>query len=291
MLRAHRPVVIAVLLAGVSGLVGFFGSVSSPVDESARLAVPWLEVVRSASADPAPSAPGQASTPPAQPSAAPAQGATQGAKQRYVVAAIGDSLTDARSHGGKFLTYLKEKCPASQFDNYGKGGDMVNQMRKRFFRDVMVAPAAKGAGAALAAKKPAYTHVIVFGGVNDLYSDLTAGRTPKKVAKDLTEMYAASKKAGARVVALTVAPWGGFKAYYNASRGKATLELNRWILGQKGAGAVDFVIDTYPMLSCGDPERLCPSVMAPFKDGLHFGPEGHARIGKALHEQVFADCL
>ncbi|MCK6592517.1 MAG: GDSL-type esterase/lipase family protein [Polyangiaceae bacterium] len=206
-------------------------------------------------------------------------------KQRYVVAAIGDSLTDARSHGGKYLDYLRERCPKSQFDNYGKGGQMVNQMRKRFARDVLGEPKVPGG------EKPNYTHVIVFGGVNDLYSDLTAKRTPEKVAKDLLEMFAGAKRKGARVIAMTVAPWGGFKAYYNASRGARTLELNQWILAQKKAGTVDYVIDTYPMLSCGDPEQLCPSVMAPFKDGLHFGPEGHAKIGQALHTQVFADCM
>jgi lysophospholipase L1-like esterase len=208
-----------------------------------------------------------------------------GKKQRYVVAAMGDSLTDARSHGGKFLSYLRERCPASQFDNYGKGGQMVNQMRKRFARDVLGEPPIEGEN------KPAYTHVIIFGGVNDLYSDLTAKRTPEKVAKDLLTMFAGARRKGAKVIAMTVAPWGGFKAYYNPSRGAKTIELNQWILAQKKAGTVDYVIDTYPMLSCGDPEQLCPSLMAPFKDGLHFGPEGHARIGKALHEQVFSDCL
>ena len=48
---------------------------------------------------------------------------------------------------------------------------MVNQMRRRFDDDVF------GPG------KPAYTHVIVFGGVNDLYSDLTAGRTPALIER------------------------------------------------------------------------------------------------------------
>ena len=42
---------------------------------------------------------------------------------------------------------------AGAIDGYGKGGDMVNQMRRRF--------AASGNGAG-------YSHVIVFGGVNDL---------------------------------------------------------------------------------------------------------------------------
>lgn len=269
--RAARFVSVS-LLAGAAAVLDLFSGGAGSV--------------RSASAE-ASSAPTAKEVVPAKslPEKKPGESDSEAApKKRYVVAAIGDSLTDARSHGGKFLDYLKERCPRSQFDNYGKGGNMVNQMRKRFPLEVLGEPHVPGG------EKPAYTHVIVFGGVNDLYSDLTAGRTPKKVAKDLLEMYQGAKKKGASVIALTVAPWGGFKAYYNASRGAATLELNRWIVAQKKAGTVDYVIDTYPLLSCGDPERLCPTDMAPFKDGLHFGREGHVKIGKALYSQVFSDC-
>jgi len=198
--------------------------------------------------------------------------------QPVAVAAIGDSLTDARSHGGKFLEVLRERCPKSRFDNYGKGGQMVNQMRRRFTDEIF------GPG------QPAYTHVLVFGGVNDLYSDLTAGRTPAKIEQDLTLMYQAAHAHGARVVALTVAPWGGFTRYFNASRSAATLELNRWILAQRDAGAVDATIDAYRLLSCGDATVLCPRYAPPFKDGLHFGPEGHRKLGEALFDQVFASC-
>jgi lysophospholipase L1-like esterase len=195
-----------------------------------------------------------------------------------IVAAMGDSLTDARSHGGKFLDLLRERCPRSQFDNYGKGGQMVNQMRRRFADDLF------------APGKPAYTHVIVFGGVNDLYSDLTAGRTPALIEQDLTAMYREAREHGAKVIALTVSPWGGFTRYFNAPRGAATLEVNRWILAQLTAGAIDAAVDTYPMLSCGDPTKLCPKYAAPFGDGLHFGGEGHQLVGEALFAQVFAHC-
>lgn len=195
-----------------------------------------------------------------------------------VVAAIGDSLTDARSGGGKFLERLRVLCPRSRFDNYGKGGEMVNQMRHRFTEDVF------GPG------KPAYTHVIVFGGVNDLYSDRTAGRTPPLIENDLASMYAEARGHGAKVVAITVAPWGGFVRYYNASRGAATLEVNRWIAQRREAGAIDAAIDAYGLLSCGDPTRLCPEYTAPFHDGLHFGAEGHAKLAEALYTQVFSSC-
>lgn len=196
----------------------------------------------------------------------------------YSVAAIGDSLTDERSQGGRYLKYLAGKCPESRFDSYGKGGDMVNQMRRRFARDV------------LAPESPRYTDVIVFGGVNDLYSDLTAGRTVKKIGADLSAMYAAAHLRGLRVVALTVTPWGGFSRYFTPARAATTTELNRFIVAQRGNGAVDFVVDAFPLLSCGNPDELCPEVATPFHDGLHFGPEGHRRLGEALFRDVFPDC-
>jgi lysophospholipase L1-like esterase len=195
-----------------------------------------------------------------------------------VVAAMGDSLTDARSGGGKFLDALRERCPKSRFDNYGKGGEMVNQMRRRFGDDLF------------APGKPAYTHVIVFGGVNDLYSDLTAGRTPALIERDLTAMYEQAHRHGVKVVALTVAPWGGFTRYFNAPRSAATGEVNRWIMARRDAGDIEAAIDAYSLLSCGDPTKLCPAYTAPFRDGLHFGAEGHARIAEALFAQVFSSC-
>lgn len=203
-------------------------------------------------------------------------------KRVCTVAAIGDSITDTRSHGGKYLAYLEKRCPESHFDNYGVGGNMVNQMRRRFARDVL--------GDA-SHEKPHYTHLIVFGGVNDLYSDLTAKRTPAKIERDLTKMYKAAHEHGMQVVAITVTPWGGFKRYFNERRQKATLELNRWIKAEPDSGDVDFVVDAYPLLSCGNSEKLCPRYAKPFKDGIHFGSEGQKVLGKALYEAVFKGCL
>lgn len=201
-------------------------------------------------------------------------------KTRYVVAAIGDSLTDTRGGGGRYLRYLGERCPESQFDSYGKGGDMVNQMRRRFESDVLGEPPN--------GSRPAYTDVIVFGGVNDLYSDLTAGRTVPKIEADLTAMYRAAHARNMRVIAVTVTPWGGFHRYYTEARAATTAELNRWILSQQTAQTVDHAIDAYPLLACG--QELCSKYQAPFRDGLHFGPEGHRRLAEALYRDAFWDC-
>jgi lysophospholipase L1-like esterase len=206
-------------------------------------------------------------------------GAEHAARRVCSIAAIGDSLTDFSAHGGGYLRFLRERCPRSRIDNYGRGGDMVNQMRRRLF------------GQVLQSVKLRYTHVIVFGGVNDLYSDLTAGRTVEKISRDLRAMYRAAHDRGIQVVAVTVAPWGGFSRYYNARRGAATLALNDWIRRQPGDGTVDAVVDAYSLLSCGDPERICDGYGAPFRDGLHFGPAGHRVLAQALFSRVFHECL
>lgn len=196
------------------------------------------------------------------------------------VAAMGDSLTDPRVGGGKYLEALRKLCPESRFDSYGRGGEMVNQMERRFAREIL----ARGP------EREPYTDVIVFGGVNDLYSDLTAGRTFDRITGDLSKMYRAARSRGLRVIAVTIAPWGGFKRYFNASRAAATLRVNDWIRSRLDEGEVDAVVDAHALLSCGDPEVLCERLAKPFTDGIHFGPEGHQKLGRAIHDAAFRDC-
>ncbi|MBN2195354.1 MAG: hypothetical protein JW751_21225 [Polyangiaceae bacterium] len=191
-----------------------------------------------------------------------------------VVAALGDSLTDTRSHGGAYLAPITDRCPRSRVDNQGKGADMVNQMRRRFESNILP-------------NTTPYTHLVVFGGVNDLYSDETAGRSPEKVARDLLAIYSQARQRGMAVVALTVAPWGGFKRYFNAKRATDTRRLNQWIRDQFAAGTVDYVVDAYALLSCGNPDFLCRDYSI---DGIHFNAKGHAALGEALFAKAFADC-
>jgi lysophospholipase L1-like esterase len=195
----------------------------------------------------------------------------------YVIAALGDSLTDRRSGGGGYLDVVRNACPKTVIDNYGKGGDMTNQMRRRFERDVL--PVARERG---------YTHLVVYGGVNDLYSDETAGRSNERIEADLTAIYQAARGAGMRVVAITVSPWGGFSRYFTPRRAETTRLLNQWISRQTETGRVDRVVDSYPLLSCGTPEQLCPEYARP--DGLHLTPQGQQILGQALLEGAFSRC-
>jgi lysophospholipase L1-like esterase len=135
-----------------------------------------------------------------------------------------------------------------------------------------------------------YTHVLVWGGVNDLYSDMTAGRTPEKAEADLSVIYQKARAKGAQVIAFTVSPWGGFKRYHNERRQNYTEELNDWIRGQRQRGTIDHLVDAYMLLSCGSPELLCPKYSQRVSDGLHLGKEGHQILGKALYQSVFQNC-
>lgn len=192
------------------------------------------------------------------------------------VLVVGDSLSDPRVGGGGYVTRALHGCPDVEVVNLARGGWMVNQMRRRLEQE-----AQRGLGRA--------THLVVFGGVNDVYSDESAGRTPEKITADLAAIYAIGRSLGARVVALTIAPWGGFSRYYNPRRAQATRRVNDWIRAQLGENHVQAVVDASTLLACGDAERLCADYEAPFRDGLHFGPEGHAVLGAAL-SPAFGRC-
>jgi lysophospholipase L1-like esterase len=245
------------------------GSAARPLEPPAPAAPPSAPVLLYLESDAA------ALEAPAAPTASDSAPSLAPPRRPCRVAALGDSLTDYRSGGGGYLRWLEQRCPESEFVNYGKGGDMVNQMRRRFEAEIAAAPPGR------------FTHLIVFGGVNDLYSDETAGRSNAKIQRDLAAIYERAHARGLRVVAITVAPWGGFSRWYTPRRGAATDELNAWIK----AGPADAVVDAHALLSCGDRERLCAEYAAPFKDGLHFGKKGQELLGEALYRAEFERCL
>jgi lysophospholipase L1-like esterase len=189
------------------------------------------------------------------------------------VLVLGDSLTDEKVGGGGFVRSLRQRCRGASFDNRAKGGFMVNQIRKRLETEVLP-------------EGNRYSHAIVFGGVNDLYSDQSANRTLAKIEGDLSRIYEALTAQGTQVIAITVTPWAGFKRWFTPARGQSTLSLNGWIMANPKTTAVD----AYPLLSCGDPQRLCPELAAPHKDGLHFGKLGHDKLAQALLDGPFRSC-
>ncbi len=203
-------------------------------------------------------------------------------KRRYLVAAIGDSLTDTRVGGGKYLAELQKRCPESRFDAYGVGGQQTLHMRWRFdsvLRQWHRVPS----------RRVAYTHVIVLGGVNDLSAGSFRRPRIARTQANLSAMYARARKRGLEVVAVTLPPWGRLMGNYD-KRGAATRALNAWILSRVQAGQVDKAVDLHPLLSCGDPDELCPSHRRFPSDRVHWNRAGHKVVADALHRRVFSDC-
>lgn len=210
--------------------------------------------------------------------AAPLVPAAEPKGRRYAVVAIGDSLTDPRSGGGRYLTELGRRCPQSRFTPYGIGGQRTDHMRWRFAEDVVLRPRARGV-------MP--THVIILAGVNDVLAGGIRHAPITRIQKNLQSMYRTGSKHGIQVVALTVPPWGRLAGVTDA-RAKATDDLNAWLLAHPD---VDHAIDIRPTLSCGDRRVLCPTLRRFPNDLVHWNHAGHRAVADVLHARVFADCL
>lgn len=204
------------------------------------------------------------------------------AKRRYVVAALGDSLTDTRVGGGRYMAMLAKRCPESRFDAYGVGGQQTRHLRWRLTQDLF----GEGLSGA-AAKKPPYTHVVLLGGVNDLSGGVVDDARLAKTKEHLGWMYKTARERGVSVVALTVPPWGGVRGEHDRA---VTADINGWIKEQGTRGAVDHVVDVHPLLACGPNESLCEPLRRVPRDPIHWGEEGHALVADALFRGVFSDC-
>jgi len=199
-----------------------------------------------------------------------------------VVAAIGDSLTDVRAGGGKYLAALSKKCPQSQFDAYGVGGQRTDHMRWRFLSDLFGKSTPWH-------KKPRYTHVIVLGGVNDLAAASMTDTRITRIEKNLSYMYEKGRAKGLGVIAMTVPPFGRLKGSVD-KRIEAAERLNRWIMERENKGEVGTAVDIHPLLSCGDSAVLCPRYRRFADDQVHWNTAGHERVAEALYERAFSDC-
>lgn len=202
--------------------------------------------------------------------------------KRYVVAAIGDSLTDPRSGGGKYLKALEERCPESRFDAYGVGGQRTDHMRWRLADNLFRAGTPWR-------PRPVYSHVIILGGVNDLAAASPREARIERMKQNLSQMYRTARERGVTVVALTLPPWGRLRGVRDR-RVEATDALNGWIRAQAESGQVDHAVDIHGLLSCGDDQMLCPKNRRFANDHVHWSKAGHQIVADALYRDVFSDC-
>lgn len=203
--------------------------------------------------------------------------------RRYVVAAMGDSLTDTRVGGGRYLEFLRHRCPDSQFDAYGVGGQRTDHMRWRLTADLF------GEGPWQSGPKPAYTHVIILGGVNDLVASPRGYGRTDSIRQNLSTMWRMARERGLSVIAMTVPPWTA-PGPVRDLRMDATTRLNEWMVVEQQEGRVDAVVDIHERLLNAEAQSLRLEYRRYPSDFIHWSEQGHRVVGEALFEEVFSDC-
>lgn len=171
------------------------------------------------------------------------------------VALLGDSLTAGPYYRREIKDILGPDSTVKAFGYVGKGTAYI---REKLDEALAWHP----------------DDLVVLAGTNDLAS----GRGVETVISNLSEIYEAAHQQGARVVAVTLVPWGGCAA--GADKIEETEEVNDWIWFNSGA---DAVVDTS---SLGDGTgALHPDLARP--DNLHLNETGQ----RALAQEVYLQAL
>jgi lysophospholipase L1-like esterase len=117
-----------------------------------------------------------------------------------------------------------------------------------------------------------FTDVIVLAGVNDIAS----GRSVETVIHNLSSIYYIIKQSGARIIAVQLTPWYGYK--YRPDWEEKTQAINKWI---KSSPLPDAVVDTFHL---GDFQgRLLENYTS--GDGLHLNQAGSQKLASLVIQQ------
>ena len=201
-------------------------------------------------------------------------------KKQLCIACLGDSLTagspgfsgfsgwsgNLKSQYEYWLEQLvQQKFPDAEVDivNFGVGGNVIWQMQYRFKRDVL-------------RLMPNPDYVILMGGINDI---LGHGALPQDVTADYEELTSLFYDAGARLIAMEIAPSTVTRLFVNRIK-----ESNAGIseIARKRDAPV---VPIYAALQDASGTGLDPAF--DIGDGVHFNVAGYKRIG----ETIFSSCL
>lgn len=145
-----------------------------------------------------------------------------------------------------------------------------------------VASILDNAGPLLTETKP--TDVVLLAGVNDLAS----GRSAAQVEAALSKAWQALRLREARVWAVKLTPWYGYKAFKDPARAAtlraATEAVNAYMVAKRGApDGPDEVIDTKAL---GDAAGKLPASVS--HDGLHLNGKGYAKLAQIVQDALAA---
>ena len=170
---------------------------------------------------------------------------------------IGDSYTAGNS---SYADQLAKMLPSLRVKKIAKVGEKTDWMLRN-------------AGNEIDSKK--YKAVFVLGGINDVY----AGSSLNNIENNLQAIYDKAKRAGAKVIAVTIPPTNYYGSYTDA-KGYEADKLNYWI---KKNRSVNKVIDMNTMLKAGGKQNL--QLFA--SDKLHATPQAHGMLANEIKKNIF----
>lgn len=172
---------------------------------------------------------------------------------KRVIVSWGDSIT---ADGG-YLKEILKNVPGSTGKNYGYVGKGTAFIATKEAEAFKLMP----------------TDVIILAGVNDL----AAGRPVPEITRGLLHLWNTAKSKGARVIAVQITPWAGYKTFGgNAERLR---QVNEFIAN---ASVPDVIVRTGEM---GDAQgRLQPQWS---RDGLHPNPAGQIKLAQLILKEAF----
>jgi lysophospholipase L1-like esterase len=196
--------------------------------------------------------------------------------RNFTIVALGDSTTagtpgfkspiEAPPNGSgniesQYAHWLTERHPGWRVLNRGVNGERSDQIRARFFRDVL---------------RAAPDVVVIIAGVNDVYQ----GRSAESVERELESMYDAARAAAIGVVAGTILPYNSATPDENARMHA----VNAWIQEYAARHPDTVICDSRAAVaSPADADSLAAS-----PDGLHPSPDGYKLMAIALDPVINA---
>jgi acyl-CoA thioesterase-1 len=176
---------------------------------------------------------------------------------------MGDSLTYGVPTYNRYEDKLSSLLGAGwAVVNKGIGWQTTSQMLARFNADVL-------------SHNPDW--VIIWGGVNDVHTDVSAAA----IESNLQSMYSQAHNAGIKVIAVSIGP---FKPNaWTSTRQSVADSVNSWITNI--ATAVDFRIDVYSQLEDpSHPDQLLPAY--DYGDHAHMTNAGYDLVGQTIYDGV-----
>ncbi|KAK8115841.1 extracellular GDSL-like lipase/acylhydrolase [Apiospora sp. TS-2023a] len=204
---------------------------------------------------------------------------------------LGDSITDGRGStddaNNRWPDLLLAKMQKSNLTNIGinnqaAGGNAVltgglgPPLMQRYKRDLLQASGVQ--------------YCLLFEGVNDIGSGSPDAGTQQRIGDQLIAAFkqiaSDAHKAGLRVFAATITPFGGNgQSYSNPAREATRQRVNKWILGG-GDGSFNATIDFAKLVAnSGNPSTLATQYDS--GDHLHLNPAGYQAIADGFPLDVF----